>query len=80
MPNITRKNISEEIYAALKKAADKHHRSINKEVIHIIENAALNTAPDSEMMIEKIRITRKKTESVMLTNEIIQQAKETGRP
>ena len=41
MPAITVKNIPDALYERLKASASAHHRSINSELIHCLEQALL---------------------------------------
>lgn len=48
MATITVKDIPEELYEALKKKAAEHHRSINREVIHCIQQIVRGHDHDEE--------------------------------
>lgn len=37
MANVTVKNIPDDLYEQLKQAAEAHHRSVNSELIHCLE-------------------------------------------
>jgi antitoxin FitA len=77
--NFTLKNIPDEIYEKVKKRAERNHRSINGEIISIL-NAA--TAPDHipvDVILARARALRERTHGC-LTDDFINQAKREGRP
>lgn len=51
MATITIKDIPEELYAALKEAASANHRSINREIIHAIEQMVRSRRVNAEEAI-----------------------------
>ena len=51
MPNLTIKNIPDELFEKLKAAAERHHRSMNKEAIACIDAAvSMNPARENAHM------------------------------
>jgi plasmid stability protein len=82
MATLTIKNLPDEIYVALGKAAKKHRRSINSEAIVCLEQSVLPDEADVEATLEGIRKMRSKLhkKGVWLTDEILEQAKNEGRP
>lgn len=80
MTTITVKNIPDQIYTTLKKQAAANHRSINGELLHIIENATQSSQYTPLEQLEQIRYVREKTAHCQITNEEINKAKNTGRP
>ena len=77
MATITLKNIPEGLYGKLKDSASAHHRSINSEVIHLIESALLPQKISSEERIRRIRALRPKIEPA--NAELIEALIEEGR-
>ncbi len=55
MATITVKDIPDELYEALKKKAAAHHRSINREIIHYIEQAVGRREIDAEEILVEVR-------------------------
>ena len=55
MATITVKDIPDELYEALKKKAAAHHRSINREIIHYIEQAVGRREIDVEELLVEVR-------------------------
>ena len=80
MPTITVKDIPSDLYEALKKKAAAHHRSINREVIHYIEEAVRGREVNVEEVLEKARQIQAKIGPVPISEEILQAAKNEGRP
>ncbi|MGA1823089.1 MAG: FitA-like ribbon-helix-helix domain-containing protein [bacterium] len=77
---ITIKNISTDLYKLLKKNALNNHRSINSEVIAIIEKTLRSKKISPEDFIISARKLREKTKELVLTEDLINQAKNAGRP
>ena len=79
MPSITVKNIPDHAYEILKEIATTHHRSINSEIIRLIEKATLSKQFHPEQHLVDARKSRVKTKGFLLTPDILQEAKEEGR-
>jgi plasmid stability protein len=77
---ITLKNIPAELYERLKLSAAFHHRSINSEVIALIEAsvAAKKKRPDD--FLASARGLREKTGRYELKQEFVDRSKRAGRP
>ncbi len=80
MPSITVKNIPDHAYDILKQVAKTHRRSINSEIIRLIEKATLSQQLHPEQHLAAARQSRAKTKDFLLTLDILQGAKEEGRP
>ena len=80
MPNITVKNIPDHAYEILKQVAATNHRSINSEIICLIEKATLRKSILPEQHLALAKRSREKTKRFLLTSDILQTAKEEGRP
>ena len=80
MPNITVKNIPDHVYEVLKQRATSHHRSINSEIIYLIESVTISKAFNPEQHLALARQSREKTKKLLLTENILNQAKADGRP
>jgi len=77
---ITVKNIPQDLYEKLKKRADRNHRSINREIIAIFEDALSVRRVDPEEILVTARALREKTRQFTLTQDYIDQARREGRP
>ncbi|MDQ6967278.1 MAG: Arc family DNA-binding protein [Mariprofundaceae bacterium] len=80
MPSITVKNIPDHSYEILKQIATINHRSINSEIICLIEKATLSKLFIPEQHLTLAKRCREKTKKFLLTNDTLQAAKEEGRP
>jgi len=59
MATITLKNIPADLHRALKKRAEEHHRSLNKEIIATLKNATSGTIRlDPAKLEESVRRVR----------------------
>ncbi len=76
---ITLKNIPSHIYEALKKNAVRNHRSVNSEIISIIEKQYCITQITPEEYLARARKVRKKNSGLFLTQELLEEAKGEGR-
>lgn len=80
MTTITVKNIPEEIYEKIKLQAKANGRSVNSEIISILEHAVQRLTPmNVEDVLERARETRKLTAHYTITNEEIDRWKKEGR-
>jgi plasmid stability protein len=79
MPTITVKNIPEDVYERLKMQAKANRRSINNEVITLIEREVNSYRIDPEQFIKEARAIRESIDYV-ITDEELEQAINEGRP
>ena len=82
MGSLNIKDFPEKTRELLKKRAEKNHRSLNQEVIHILEGALSQTtytSPDPDSLLARVQENRKKFKG-MMTLEEFDQAKREGRP
>jgi len=77
---ITVKNIPPELYERLKQSAVLHHRSINSEVIALIEASIAAKKRKPEDFLASAKAIREKTGRYELKKEFIDRAKREGRP
>lgn len=77
---LTIKNIPPDLYELLKKSAAKNRRSINQEVITIIEAHLGYKKLSPEEFLASARKLREKVKRGFLTDDLIKQAKSNGRP
>jgi plasmid stability protein len=74
---ITLKNIPDDIYAQLRQSADRHHRSLNSEVIACLERVLLAGAIEPTERLARIQRLRPRRAIKMSS---IDSAKHRGRP
>jgi len=79
MVTLTIKNIPEELYERLKIQAKNNHRSINKEVINIIERSFTIPPIDVKATLERTRKIRELTAHYVITDEEMTKWKKEGR-
>jgi plasmid stability protein len=79
MVTITIKNVPPEIYERLKAQAKRNRRSINGEVISIIERALSIPPIDVKATLERTRKLRELTAHYIITNEELTRWKNEGR-
>jgi plasmid stability protein len=79
MTSITVKNIPPLIYERLKMQAENNRRSINNEIITILEKALTIQPIDVETALENARKLRELTASYTLTTEEIEEMINEGR-
>jgi plasmid stability protein len=71
MASITLKNIPTELHRELKKRAEEHHRSLNKEIIATLEGATDQSRPvNPAALIREARAARKKFKRQVTAREI----------
>jgi plasmid stability protein len=80
MPNITLKNIPDDIYTQLKEAASAHHRSLNSEILYCLETKLGTHKIDVSEHQNIARRLRMKTTAYKLTDKILVKVKSDGRP
>jgi len=80
MATITLKNIPAELHRQLKKRAEDHHRSLNKEIIATLKSATSKThRVDVETLIREARAVRAKF-TRQISDAEINTWKRAGRP
>jgi len=80
VPNLTVKNIPDELYLRLKEVARAHHRSMNSEIIFCVEKTLGTHRVDvSEHLAIARKLRLKTTDHPITTDELIA-ARNTGRP
>lgn len=80
MATITLKNIPDPTYQALKQQAQEHRRSINGEVIYLIDQAIRSTLINPDQHLLTARLLRKKTETQPVNDTALTEMKSEGRP
>lgn len=80
MATMTLKNVPEELYVLLKRSAERHRRSINREAIVCLEQALLGERRDAADVLQRARALRARTAGLFVTDRELAQAKTDGRP
>lgn len=80
MATLTIKNIPDELYRELKQQAKRNLRSLNSEAIVSLTLMVNKNHSSSKTILSQARAIRvKKNPSIVLTDEVINNAKEEGR-
>jgi len=80
MATITLKNVPENVHGLLKKEARLHKRSLNQQVIYLIEQSLSTTGKrDVEAVIRDIRALRSRVHMKPVSTESIDKARREGR-
>lgn len=79
MVTITIKNVPPEIYERIKTQAKNNHRSINGEILSILEQAISIPPIDVKATLERTRKLREMTAHYVITNEELTKWKNEGR-
>ena len=80
MPALTVKNIPDDLYSRLKEAARVHRRSPNSEILYCVERMLVPYKIDASDHLAMARKLREKSAAYVLTDELIDSAKNDGRP
>jgi antitoxin FitA len=80
MATITLKNIPDPTYNTLKQLATEHHRSINSELIYLIEKATKSTKIDPDQHLVAARKFREKSKRYPVNDVMLAEMKNEGRP
>lgn len=80
MPALTIKNIPDDLYDRLKEAARVHRRSLNGEILYCVERVLIPYKIDVSDHLTTARNLREKTAAYKLTDELLDSAKNKGRP
>jgi plasmid stability protein len=78
--NITIKNLPPKLHRKLKAQADHHKRSLNWEVIDILEAAMQSQPVNVEALLSEIESIRARVKGPPLSEELLAEARNGGRP
>lgn len=76
MSTITLKNVPEDLHAALKSQARTHGRSLNKEILSVLQGRVSRSAQE---LIAEARAVREEASGVYLTQRELDEARQEGR-
>lgn len=80
MPSLTLRDIPEDLYRRLKERAAARHRSMNGEVLTILERALASGRLPAEPILERARELRDGAEPPPLDDDFLRRARGRGRP
>ena len=79
MSTLTIKNLPDGLHRRLKEIAERNRRSLNSEVIHLLERS-LDAAPvDPRSLLVRARAVREKADLPYLTDAALRAARDEGR-
>jgi plasmid stability protein len=78
--DITARGVPRELYRKLKRQAELNKRSLNDEVLDILQRAVERDAHNIEMLLADIDDARARIKGPFLTEELLRAAKYEGRP
>lgn len=79
MATLTIKNVPDELYERIKLSAANNRRSINQEVLFLIEKVLAANETNFDKTLEEIRAFREQL-GIYITEEDLNKAKNEGRP
>jgi len=80
MPDIALRGMSRELHEALKRAAQRSHRSLNGEILARLEASLGTSTVDVEVLLGRIRERRTRSSVPDLDAGELRALKELGRP
>jgi len=80
MPAITLKNIPTDLYEQIKRSAAINFRSINGEILHLLNKSLGIKKVDADEFLHKIKKIQSDLSLPNLTDDILEKAKNEGRP
>lgn len=78
--NFTLKNIPDDLYEKVKKRAERNHRSVNGEIISLLDAATTPRPINLDEILAKARELRGRTRGYLTDQDMIDRAKREGRP
>ncbi|MDF0642671.1 MAG: hypothetical protein P0111_01465 [Nitrospira sp.] len=80
MATLTIKNIPEPLVKRLKQQAAAHRRSLNFQVISYLEQMTHSVPVDADALLARARALRRMPKGMKLTDRVLDELKEAGRP
>jgi antitoxin FitA len=80
MASLTIKGIPEPLLNRLRRSAEQHRRSLNGEVLYRLERSVETVPADADVVLARIRKLRESTPLPPLTDDLLKQATDVGRP
>jgi plasmid stability protein len=79
VPNLTLKNLPERLLETLRQRAAAHRRSLNSEILNLLEEAVLPRRLDPEELLARIDQMHHRIDAVPPTDDEFAKAKRRGR-
>jgi len=79
MPSLTIKSLPDPLHEALRRAAERNHRSLNSEVIHRLESSLTLRPAAPDELIDQARVLRERARLPYLSDGELRAARDAGR-
>lgn len=79
MPDVALRGMSAAMHQALKKAAERNHRSLNGEILARLERSVMGESVDLDALLARIAERRERL-ALELDEETLRELREEGRP
>lgn len=79
MPDVALRGMSTAMHKALKKAAERNHRSLNGEILARLERSVMGKPVDLDALLARIAERRNRL-ALELDEETLRELREEGRP
>lgn len=80
MASLTIKGVPDDLLDRLRKRAEQHRRSLNSEVLHLLERSIGGASIDPDAVLARVRRLQERTQLPPLDDDILEQAIDEGRP
>jgi len=80
MASLTIKGIPEDLLNELRRSAEQHRRSLNSEVLRLLEQSVGATVVDPESFLARLSRLQDRTTVPPLTEDLLEEAVAEGRP
>ena len=80
MPRIVRAEVPERLHREIQQAAARNRRSVNAEILVRLEESFGHRSVHIEKLLERIRRRRQSMGALDLSDEVLRQMKDEGRP
>ncbi|MBI5568306.1 MAG: Arc family DNA-binding protein [Desulfomonile tiedjei] len=79
MPNLSLKNMPQDLYERIRRSAEEHRRSMNSEILVTLETAMGSHRLDPDDFITRVEALQSRIKATPLTDDFLRKAKEDGR-
>ena len=80
MPDVALRGMSPELHQALKRSAERRHRSLNGEILARLEASVAVTTVDVDALLTRVEERRARSSIPHLNTDELRALKEAGRP
>lgn len=80
MASLTIKGIPDDLLDHLRRRAEQHRRSLNSEVLHLLEGSIGSGGIDADAVLTRIRRLQERTHLPPLSDDLLEQVIDEGRP